>query len=55
MAITRSEFLNGASAVLMTSGCLIPAQRWWIVEAEGRPDSIEPALACLKLLKTWNA
>ena len=31
------------------------SQRWWIVEAEGRPDSIEPALACLKLLKTWNA
>ena len=26
---------------------------WWIVEAEGRPDSLDPALACLKQLKAW--
>ena len=27
--------------------------KWWIVEAEGRPDSVEPALTCLKTLKGW--
>lgn len=27
---------------------------WWIVEAEGRPDSLDPALACLKQLKAWT-
>ena len=26
---------------------------WWIVEAEGRPDSLDPARACLKQLKAW--
>ena len=26
---------------------------WWIVEAEGRPDSLVPARACLKQLKAW--
>ena len=28
--------------------------RWWIVEAEGRPESLDPALACLKQLKAWT-
>jgi len=27
------------------------AQKWWIVEAEGRPDSLEPAIKCVKFLK----
>ncbi len=27
--------------------------RWWIVEAEGRPDSLDPALKCVKLLRGW--
>ena len=27
---------------------------WWIVEAEGRPDSLDPALACLKQLQAWT-
>ena len=27
---------------------------WWIVEAEGRPDSLAPAFACLKQLKAWT-
>ena len=27
---------------------------WWIVEAEGRPDSLDPARACLKQLKVWT-
>lgn len=26
---------------------------WWIVEAEGKPDSTEPAAACLAQLKRW--
>ena len=31
-----------------------PGLNWWIVEAEGRPDSLDPALACLKQLKAWT-
>ncbi len=27
--------------------------RWWIIEAEGRPDSLDPARACLTTLKSW--
>lgn len=27
---------------------------WWIVEAEGRPDSLDPALKCIRLLKSWT-
>ena len=27
------------------------AQKWWIVEAEGRPDSLEPAIKCVKFLR----
>ena len=30
-----------------------PALRWWIVEAEGRPDSLDPALKCVDILKRW--
>ena len=26
------------------------SQKWWIVEAEGRPDSLEPAIKCVKFL-----
>ena len=29
--------------------------RWWIVEAEGRPDSLYPAVRCCRLLKGWLA
>jgi len=29
--------------------------KWWVVEAEGRPDSIEPALKCLDVLRKWTA
>ncbi len=29
--------------------------KWWIVEAEGKPASLEPALKSLKLLRQWNA
>ena len=28
--------------------------KWWIVEAEGRTDSIEPPLKCVDILKTWT-
>ena len=27
---------------------------WWVVEAEGRTDSIEPPLKCVDILKTWT-
>ena len=27
--------------------------KWWIVEAEGRPDSLEPAAKCCKILRDW--
>jgi sugar phosphate isomerase/epimerase len=26
-------------------------QKWWIVEAEGRPDSLDPAVKCVKFLE----
>jgi sugar phosphate isomerase/epimerase len=26
-------------------------QKWWIVEAEGRPDSLDPAIKCIKFLE----
>ena len=29
--------------------------RWWVVEAEGRPDSLAPALKCLDVLRKWTA
>ena len=29
--------------------------RWWVVEAEGRPDSLEPAFRCVDVLKKWTA
>ena len=29
------------------------AHRWWIVEAEGRMDSLEPAEKCLRILRGW--
>ena len=29
------------------------SQKWWIIEAEGRPDSLDPAFKCLKTLKSW--
>ena len=28
--------------------------RWWIVEAEGKPDSLDPSLKCIKLLRDWT-
>jgi hypothetical protein len=28
--------------------------RWWIVEAEGKPDSLDPALKGVKLLRDWT-
>jgi len=30
-----------------------PELKWWIVEAEGRPDSLEPAAKCRKILRDW--
>lgn len=27
--------------------------KWWIIEAEGKPDSTTPAVECLKKLKSW--
>lgn len=27
--------------------------RWWIIEAEGRPDSLEPAIASNRILRSW--
>jgi sugar phosphate isomerase/epimerase len=27
------------------------SQKWWIVEAEGRPDLLDPALKCVKFLR----
>lgn len=32
-----------------------PELRWWIVEAEGRPDSLAPAAACCRVLRDWLA
>ena len=29
--------------------------RWWVVEAEGRPDSLAPALKCLDVLRKWTS
>ena len=29
--------------------------RWWVVEAEGRPDSLDPALKCVEILRGWTA
>ena len=29
--------------------------KWWVVEAEGRPDSLEPAHKCLDVLRKWTA
>jgi sugar phosphate isomerase/epimerase len=29
--------------------------RWWIVEAEGRTDSVNPPLKCIDVLKKWTA
>lgn len=29
------------------------AQKWWIVEAEGKPASLEPALKCRRILADW--
>jgi len=31
-----------------------PSLKWWIVEAEGKPDSLDPAVKCLNILKSWN-
>ena len=28
--------------------------KWWVVEAEGRPDSLAPALKCLEVLRSWT-
>ena len=27
--------------------------KWWIVEAEGRPDSLDPAIKCVAALRSW--
>ena len=29
------------------------ALKWWIVEAEGKPDSLDPALKCVSVLRGW--
>ena len=29
------------------------SHKWWIVEAEGRPDSLEPAEKCCRILRGW--
>lgn len=29
------------------------SQRWWIVEAERKPDALEPSLECRRLLASW--
>ena len=31
-----------------------PSLKWWVVEAEGRPDIIEPSVKCLRQLRKWN-
>lgn len=28
-------------------------QKWWIVEAEGKPDSLDPARTCCRILSGW--
>ena len=28
--------------------------KWWVVEAEGRPDSLDPALKCVDILRSWT-
>lgn len=30
------------------------AHRWWIVEAEGKPAELDPAIKCVKLLRSWT-
>lgn len=30
------------------------AHRWWIVEAEGKPAELAPAVKCVKLLRSWT-
>ena len=32
-----------------------PSLKWWVVEAEGKPASLEPALKSVKILRDWNA
>lgn len=32
-----------------------PSLSWWVVEAEGRPDSLDPARKCLEVLRRWTA
>ena len=29
--------------------------RWWVIEAEGRPDDVRPAVKCLEKLRAWTA
>jgi len=29
------------------------SQKWWIVEAEGKPASLDPSFSCLRKLKEW--
>lgn len=29
--------------------------KWWVVEAEGRPDTLVPAVECVRRLRRWNA
>ena len=28
---------------------------WWVVEAEGKPDSLDPAFKCLDVLRKWTS
>jgi len=30
-----------------------PSLKWWIVEAEGRPDTTAPAIKCARILRNW--
>ena len=32
-----------------------PSLKWWVIEAEGRPDDVGPAVKCLEILRSWTA